>query len=74
MSWEVISETVEKCKCGKGVIVSIFEMDDWNNSRSTTSIDCKDCYKKVLDNKINSYNCNNSAKHDNTEYHYIEKE
>lgn len=73
MSWEVMSETVEKCECGKGTITDVLEMDDWNNSRSWSTINCKDCYEKALERKTKSNSCPNPVKHDTTKYFYVEE-
>ena len=73
MSWEVMQDKIEKCKCGKGHTRYIGEMNDWNNYRSYEYIDCKECYEKSLEHQRNSYNCPNEAKHDDTNYVYVEK-
>lgn len=73
MSWEVMHDRIEQCECGKGHTRYVSEMNDWNDSRTREYIDCKECYEKYLEYKTKSFNCPNEAKHDYTEYIYVEK-
>lgn len=73
MSWERITDRITKCECGKGKTRCIFEMDDWNNSRSYEYVDCKDCYEKSLEYQKKRNECPNPAKHDDTKYILVEK-
>jgi hypothetical protein len=43
MSYEEISRKSRPCWCGKGTIVSVDEMDDWNRFRSWQIIECPAC-------------------------------
>lgn len=49
MSWELMSEHKEPCKCGKGVVVTGFYMDDWNRSETRIISGCKECSAKEGD-------------------------
>ena len=71
MSWEVMCDEVKKCECGKGNIRYVSEMDDWSNSRTHEYIDCKECYEKYLEYQRKVNECPNIAKHDNTNYIYV---
>jgi hypothetical protein len=46
MSWEIMRSETKQCQCGKGAIIQILEMDDWNGTRSTTEIHCPDSSQK----------------------------
>ena len=71
MSWEVMSDKIGKCECGKGNTRYISEMDDWCNSRSYEYVDCKECYEKYLKYQAKRNSCHNEAKHDTTTYIYV---
>lgn len=43
MSWDEIQRYDYPCKCGKGTITYVSEMDDWNRSRSHEIINCPEC-------------------------------
>lgn len=73
MSWDIITDRVRKCECGKGKSRYISEMDDWNNSRSVEYVDCKECYNKYKLYQLKRNKCGNFAKHDDTEYILVEK-
>lgn len=47
MSWEEMQRYDYPCKCGKGTITYVSEMDDWNRSRSHEIINCPDCAEKA---------------------------
>lgn len=47
MSWEVMSSETVVCRCGKGTVTHVMEMDDWNRVRNHTDIHCPDCRRKA---------------------------
>jgi len=71
MSWEVMSDEIRSCNCGRGNIRHINKMDDWNRTKDTDYIDCKECYQKFLSSKNNSYSCPDRIKYDHTNYIYV---
>ena len=48
MSWEKFSPEIKPCWCGKGTITYIMEMDDWNRTRTSRTINCQECLEKYL--------------------------
>lgn len=49
MSWEVMNEETKPCPCGKGTVTYIFEMDDWNRTRSSSKIKCPTCEARAVE-------------------------
>jgi hypothetical protein len=43
MSYEEMDRVTRPCRCGKGTIVAIAEMDDWNRWRSYETVNCPVC-------------------------------
>lgn len=43
MSWEEMGSETKPCPCGKGTVTYRWEMDDWNRTRGSTTIDCPKC-------------------------------
>lgn len=72
MSWDLMCNEIRKCDCGKGHIRYISKMDDWNRTKCTEYVDCKECYEKFLRYQSNTYSCSDRMKHDNTNYVYVE--
>lgn len=73
MSWDIMTNEVRKCECGKGKVRYISEMDDWNRIRSAEYIDCKECYNKYKLYQSKRNECGNVAKHDYTKCILVEK-
>jgi hypothetical protein len=46
MSFEVMWEDTDPCRCGRGTIISRFEMDDWNRTRRTSETFCPSCVQQ----------------------------
>lgn len=46
MSYEETYRREKPCKCGKGTVLEIGEMDDWFQSREYVIIKCPDCAEK----------------------------
>ncbi|MDY0394934.1 hypothetical protein RWE15_11435 [Virgibacillus halophilus] len=51
MGWEEMNTRVYPCWCGKGTFTEVSEMDDWNRTRSTRTINCPECAKKEEEEK-----------------------
>ncbi|MDQ0090537.1 hypothetical protein J2T12_003960 [Paenibacillus anaericanus] len=46
MSWDVISDNVYTCPCGKSTYEVTTEMDDWNSTREKVTMNCLECKDK----------------------------
>lgn len=46
MSYEEMSRNSYPCRCGKGTILSILSMDDWNRTTLVEDIQCPRCRKE----------------------------
>src|SRR5262245_4745909 len=46
MGYETMWEDTDPCRCGRGTIVSRFEMDDWNRTRRTWQTRCPVCFEE----------------------------
>ena len=46
MSWEEMWRDEIPCSCGKGKIVRVFRMDDWNRTETTSETLCAECRRK----------------------------
>jgi len=47
MSWEIMRSEAGPCECGTGAVTYVFEMDDWNRTRSSTEVQCPACRRKA---------------------------
>lgn len=72
MGWDLMCDEIRKCDCGKGHIRYISKMDDWNRTKNTEYVDCKECYDKYLRCQNNSYACSDRMNHDHTQYIFVE--
>lgn len=50
MIWEEMYRTDGSCRCGRGKITSIHEMDDFNNVRDKEIIICDICNPPIVNN------------------------
>jgi hypothetical protein len=46
MSWEEIRRDTRPCRCGKGLIDYVVEMDDWNRCESWEEVRCLACRRE----------------------------
>lgn len=47
MSYEIMMDEIQECDCGRGTQRYVFEMDDWNRTRSHTEVFCNFCNEQT---------------------------
>lgn len=72
MAWEVDTDRIDLCSCGKGKKRYVSESNDWNESRTYVYISCKECYEKALEYQSMRNKAPNFVKHDDSNYIYKE--